>query len=122
LLVVFVYKQINMSESQNAVLNIEVFEGFYICPQFNVKQDIDIRDTHYLRVGKNGFDKNASLEEIIEQIVIPNGAHIIVKKSPRSKWYVKRISLNSALEIIANKTSNYVPHPEAKTYVINYNN
>jgi len=100
--------------------NIEVFEGFHICPQFNSKQDIDIRGNNALRVGKNGFDKNATLEEIIEQIAIPNEAHVIVKRTPKSKCYVKQINVEDALEIITNKTTNYISHPQAKTYIISF--
>lgn len=104
----------------NAVYSVDVFEGFHICPQYNSKQNIDIRGTHDLRVGKNGYNKDATLEEVIEQIAIPNQAHIIVKKSPKSKWYVKQIDIDRALEIISNKTTNYVSHPGAKTFLIRY--
>jgi hypothetical protein len=100
--------------------SVDVFEGCHICPQYNRGQEIDIQGRHELRVGKNGYNKDASLEEIIKEIAIPNEAHIIVKKSPNSKWYVKRIDIDKALEIIHNKTTNYISHCGAKTFIIRY--
>jgi hypothetical protein len=100
--------------------NIEVFQGFHICPQFSRTQDIDIRYNNALRVGKNGYDKNATIEEIIEQIAIPNKAHVIIKRTPNSKWYVKQIDVDRALEIIREKSTNYITHPEAKTYIVRF--
>jgi hypothetical protein len=99
---------------------VDVFTGFHICPQYNSKQGIDVRCEHPLRVGKNGFDKDATLEEIIEQIAMPNQAHIIVKKTPNSKWYVKNIGVEQALEIIRNRETNYFEEPLAKTYIVRF--
>jgi hypothetical protein len=98
---------------------IDVYEGFHIYPQFNSKQNIDLR-TYDLRVGKNGYDKNATLEEIIEQIAVPNQAHVIVRRTPKSKWYVKQIDIDTALKVIQDKKTHYVAHPQAKTYLIRF--
>jgi hypothetical protein len=93
---------------------IDVYEGFHICPQFN-----DLRANN-LRVGKNGYDKNATLEEIIEQVAVPNQAHIIVRRTPKSKWYVKQMDIDTALQVIHDKNKHYVAHPQAKTYLIRF--
>ena len=50
----------------------------------------NITSTHDSRVGKDGFDKNLSLEEVI-QIAKDTKSNVIVKAGKNAKWYLKRI-------------------------------
>lgn len=71
-------------------------------------------------VGKQGFDKNLSLDEVIEFIAKPKKANLIVKTGPNAKWYVKNISVEDATQTIKSATKNYIATDKSKCYVVSF--
>jgi hypothetical protein len=71
--------------------------------------------------GKNGFDKEMSLEDVIEKIAKPKRANFIVKTGPNAKWYVKKITPEEAHETLkVGKKYCTVKNPTAKCYVVEW--
>lgn len=56
-------------------------------------------------VGKNGFDGNMTLEEVIDIVAKPVNASLIMKSGPRAKWYVKKVEAKQADTILNGKTT-----------------
>lgn len=71
--------------------------------------------------GKNGFDKEMSLEDVIEKIAKPKRANVILKTSPNSKWYVKKITAEEAHKTLK-EGQKYctLKNPTAKCYVVEW--
>ena len=64
-------------------------------------------------VGKNGFDKNLSLEQVINFIAKPKNANFIVKPGANAKWYVKKVDFTL-------KNQQYFKNKNTKCYVIEW--
>ena len=71
--------------------------------------------------GKNGFDKNWTLDDEVTKIAKPKGANFIVKTGPNAKWYVKKVEPSRAYETLkqGNKYCT-VKNPNAKCYVVEW--
>ena len=71
-------------------------------------------------VGKNGFDKELSLETVIEKIAMPKRANLIVKMGPNAKWYVKKITAEEAHDTLKKGKKYCVKSPSSKCYVVEW--
>jgi hypothetical protein len=89
---------------------------------FKAVYDVTRDDVPYQYcTGKNGFDANLTLDEVITKIAKPKEANFIVKTGPKAKWYVKKVSPTEAHETLK-KGDKYctVKNPTAKCYVVEW--
>lgn len=98
--------------------SVQCYSG---CDIYKFKHDVS-RDSipEKYCVGKNGFDKNLSLDDVIEFIAKPKKANLIVKSGPNAKWYVKKVSVEDAKQTIKSGTKNYLSIDKSKCYVVSF--
>lgn len=106
-----------MSES-SVSYNLTCYTG---CDVYKWKHDVSRDDVPYQYCkGKNGFDKNMSLDDVIEIIAKPKGANLIIKSGPRAKWYVKKVSPDEARRTITHRKKDYIEIKNSKCYVVEW--
>lgn len=71
------------------------------------KHDISRSGLEQYSVGKNGFDKTLTLEQVIRDIAIPSGANLIIKGGKNAKWYVKKVAPEDIDETMRSRSTNY---------------
>lgn len=91
------------------------------CDIYKWKYDVSRDDIplQYCK-GKNGFDKNMSLDEVITIIAKPKGANLIIKPGPNAKWYVKNVSIDDARKTILDGDKDYIALKNSKCYVVEW--
>jgi hypothetical protein len=89
------------------------------CDLYKWKHDItrDGIPIHMCK-GNNGFDKNLSLQEVVEYICIPKGGSLIIKNGPNAKWYVKTIDVRDVKQTICDKQTNYTQKKNSRCYLV----
>lgn len=91
------------------------------CDIYKSHHDVSRTDVPFQYcVGKNGFDKNMTLDDVIQLIAKPKGANLIVKSGPNAKWYVKKVDAEDARDIIKMGKKYYISIPSSKCYVVEY--
>ncbi len=99
-----------MNYSMSCYHDIDLYKWKYDISRDNVP--------HKYCIGKNGFDKTLTIEEVIEHIAIPNGANVVVKGGKNAKWYVKNVPSDNIESTIRLKDKFYVAKKNYKSYVI----
>ena len=66
----------------------------------------DLVIKHPCRVGKNGFDKDLSLSEIV-RIATENDCNFILRASESSKWYIKTKRTHEEIEFMLSNGTHY---------------
>lgn len=90
--------------------NVDLFKWKYDISRENIP--------HKYCIGKNGFDKTLTIEEVIEHIAIPYGGNVIVKAGKNAKWYVKNIPFEVVDSSVRTKDKFYVVKENYRSYII----
>jgi hypothetical protein len=99
-----------MDYSMSCYNNVDLFKFKYDISRDNVP--------HKYCIGKGGFDKTLTIEEVIHEIAIPNGANVIVKGGKNAKWYVKNIPTELLDSSVRSKDKFYDVKKNYTSYVI----